>query len=161
MDDMERVGKTTTANLDFHVAAALCYLPVSFLHLIAALVFYASEPKEHRFVRFHAVQSSLIFAVFLGGSIATLVLVMMVLPVVLLMLGSLVGAALSTLSEELGAMVMGLAGMVSMVCYLGGALLSVGLSLGFLPAMVITGILVISGSPGRWPVLGGIAARFA
>lgn len=161
MDEMELVGKTTTGNLDFNVAAALCYLPLSFLHLVAALVFFVSEPKENRFVRFHAVQSTLIFGTFFGGSMAALLIVMLLLPMLILLLGSMVGALLGAVSEDLGALVAVFTGLVSMVCYLGGAALSIALSLGFLPAMLITGALVISGSPGRWPILGGLAARFA
>ena len=58
-------GKTQTGQLDFKMAAAACYLPFSFIHLIAAGIFLATEPKEHRFVRFHAIQSLLVFALLL------------------------------------------------------------------------------------------------
>lgn len=50
-------GKTQVLNLDYKTAALLCYLPICLINLVASLVFFQSEPKTNRFVRFHAMQS--------------------------------------------------------------------------------------------------------
>jgi uncharacterized membrane protein len=59
-------GKTQTLGLDFNVAGLLCYVPFGF---ILAIIFLTSEPKEHRFVRFHSFQSLLLAATAIGFSI--------------------------------------------------------------------------------------------
>ena len=50
-------GKTKVLNLDYNVAAMLAYLPICCVSLICSIMWIASEPKENRFVRFHAMQS--------------------------------------------------------------------------------------------------------
>jgi len=50
-------GKTKVLNLDYNVAALLSYLPICCINLIASIIWLASEPKENRFLRFHALQS--------------------------------------------------------------------------------------------------------
>jgi uncharacterized membrane protein len=50
-------GKTKVLNLDYNVAGLLCYLPICCINLIASIIWLASEPKENRFLRFHALQS--------------------------------------------------------------------------------------------------------
>src|SRR5207253_9303060 len=50
-------GKTKVGDLDYKTAALLCYVPVCLVNLIASIVFLNSEPRESRFVRFHAMQS--------------------------------------------------------------------------------------------------------
>src|SRR5262249_4911828 len=50
-------GKTKVLNLDYNVAALLCYLPIYCIHVIAAIIWLATEPKENRFLRFHSLQS--------------------------------------------------------------------------------------------------------
>jgi uncharacterized membrane protein len=54
-----RQGKTQVLQLDYNIAGLLCYVPFGF---IAAIVFLLTEPKENRFVRFHAIQSLLFLA---------------------------------------------------------------------------------------------------
>jgi uncharacterized membrane protein len=60
-------GKTQVLGLDYNIAGLLCYVPFGF---IPAIVFLATEPKESRFVRFHAIQSLLLIAAMVGLSIA-------------------------------------------------------------------------------------------
>jgi uncharacterized membrane protein len=52
-----KTGKTQVLGLDYNIAGMLCYIPFGF---IAAIIFLATEPKESRFVRFHAIQSLLL-----------------------------------------------------------------------------------------------------
>jgi uncharacterized membrane protein len=56
-------GKTKVMNLDYNVAALLCYLPICCINLVLAIILLASEPKENRFVRFHALQSLLLMGI--------------------------------------------------------------------------------------------------
>jgi uncharacterized membrane protein len=59
-------GKTKVLNLDYIVAAMLAYLPVCCVSLICSIMWVASEPKENKFLRFHALQSLILT----GGTIA-------------------------------------------------------------------------------------------
>jgi uncharacterized membrane protein len=56
-------GKTKVMNLDYNVAGLLCYLLPCFClaDLIFCVLWLATEPKESRFVRFHALQGLLLF----------------------------------------------------------------------------------------------------
>ena len=58
-------GKTQTFGLDYNVAAMLCYLPpcLCCVDAIACLIWIFTEPKESRFVRFHAFQGLFLFGV--------------------------------------------------------------------------------------------------
>ena len=56
-------GKTKLMNLDYNVAGLLCYLPICCLNLVLAIILLATEPKENRFVRFHALQSLILMGV--------------------------------------------------------------------------------------------------
>jgi uncharacterized membrane protein len=56
-------GKTKVLNLDYNVAGMLCYLPICCINLIFSIIWLASEPKENRIVRFHALQGLLLIAV--------------------------------------------------------------------------------------------------
>lgn len=50
-------GKTKVLNLDYNIAALLCYLPICCVNIITSIIWLASEPRENRFLRFHALQS--------------------------------------------------------------------------------------------------------
>jgi uncharacterized membrane protein len=67
--------ETKIGGVDANIAAVLCYLPVFAVNLVASCVFLATEPKESRFVRFHAIQSLLLdlggFLLFTAVSVAT------------------------------------------------------------------------------------------
>lgn len=58
-------GKTKVLNLDYNVASMLCYLPpcLCLADLIFCILWMATEPKESRLVRFHALQGLLLFGV--------------------------------------------------------------------------------------------------
>lgn len=56
-------GKTKVMNLDYNVAGLLCYLPVCCINLVFSIIWLASEPKENRILRFHALQSLLLIGV--------------------------------------------------------------------------------------------------
>lgn len=58
-------GKTQVLGIDYNIAGLLCYVPFGF---IAALVFLFTEPKESKFVRFHALQSLLLGAALIALS---------------------------------------------------------------------------------------------
>jgi len=51
--------------LDYNVAAMLCYLPACLccVDLIFCILWLVTEPKENRFIRFHAMQGLLLFGV--------------------------------------------------------------------------------------------------
>ncbi len=55
-------GKTKVMNLDYNVAGLLCYVPCC-IGLIFSILFVATEPKESRFVRFHALQGLFLIGV--------------------------------------------------------------------------------------------------
>lgn len=55
-------GKTKVMNLDYNIAGLLCYLPCC-IGLVFSIIFISSEPKESRFVRFHALQSLFLIGV--------------------------------------------------------------------------------------------------
>jgi uncharacterized membrane protein len=67
-------GKTKTLNLDYNIAAMLCYLPLCCIPVVAEIIWLATEPKESRFVRFHALQGLLLFiaGAVIGGVIYVL-----------------------------------------------------------------------------------------
>jgi uncharacterized membrane protein len=51
-------GKTKVMNLDYNTAALLCYIPTCccLINLIPCILWVASEPRENKFLRFHALQ---------------------------------------------------------------------------------------------------------
>ena len=56
-------GKTQVLGLDYNIAGLLCYLPVCCINVIGSILFLVTEPKENKFVRFHAIQSLLLMVV--------------------------------------------------------------------------------------------------
>ena len=69
-------GKTASLNLDHSTAALFSYCPLFALNIFFCLLFLATEPKESKFVRFHALQSLMIF-----GSAVTLCFIILFLSV--------------------------------------------------------------------------------
>jgi uncharacterized membrane protein len=53
-------GKTKTLGLDYSVAGLLAYLPICCINVICSIIWLASEPKENKVLRFHAMQSLLL-----------------------------------------------------------------------------------------------------
>ena len=67
-------GKTQVLSLDYNVAAMLAYLPICCVSLICSIIWIASEPKENKFLRFHALQSLLLS----GASVAVYIVLWIV-----------------------------------------------------------------------------------
>lgn len=60
-------GKTKVLNMEYNTAGLLCYIPTCccLVNLVACILFFASEPKENRFLRFHAMQGLLLGGVWI------------------------------------------------------------------------------------------------
>jgi uncharacterized membrane protein len=58
-------GKTKFLGLDYNLAGLLCYVPwcCCLIDLIASVAWLATEPRENRFLRFHALQGLMLFGV--------------------------------------------------------------------------------------------------
>ena len=56
--------KTVLVDITYNVAAAICYVPV-LLNLVAPIAWLYSEPKDNRFVRYHAAQGLVLLAAYL------------------------------------------------------------------------------------------------
>ncbi len=80
--EVKDLGKTTTG-IEAKVAGLLCYL----VGFISGIVFLLIE-KENKFVRFHAMQSTITF-----GGLFVLSIVMSVIPVMGAVIGSLLAVA--------------------------------------------------------------------
>ena len=59
-------GNTKALNLSYSNAAVLSYIPIFGVNVIFSLIFLATEPSSSKYVRFHALQSLMLF----GSSIA-------------------------------------------------------------------------------------------
>lgn len=138
-------GKTQVLGLDYNIAGLLCYLPfVPMVALIASIVFLFTEPKENRFVRFHAIQSlflnlcAMVIGVIAGVGGAIL---------------SLVGAAISAGSEAAG-------GILSMLVFLVlfGVMGIFGLTMLILTIMGM--IKAYNNQMWAMPVIGRFAKRY-
>lgn len=51
--------RTRILGLEMNNAALVCYVPICAINVIASLAFLLTEPEDHRFLRFHALQSLL------------------------------------------------------------------------------------------------------
>lgn len=71
-------GKTKTLGLDYSVAGLLAYLPICCINLICSIIWLASEPKDNKVLRFHAMQSLL-----MNGVLVVLIVVYWILSAVL------------------------------------------------------------------------------
>ena len=60
-------NKTKVLNLEYNTAALLCYIPTCccLVNLIAGILFFATEPRENRLLRFHAMQGMLLAGVWI------------------------------------------------------------------------------------------------
>jgi uncharacterized membrane protein len=76
-------GKTQTLGLDYNVAGLLCYLPVCCINLICPILWLATEPRDNKFLRFHALQS-----LYLLGLAIVLGIVMFIVSMVLGIMGA-------------------------------------------------------------------------
>ncbi|MFY9557601.1 MAG: DUF4870 domain-containing protein [Blastocatellia bacterium] len=128
-------GKTKVLNLDYNVAALLSYLPICCINLITSIIWLASEPRENRFLRFHALQS-----LFLTG-------VAIVVWIVFMFLG--VGIAFSP-SDAVGAAGSGFLSLIQLLVWL--ILLIVH---------IICMVKAYQGQMWKLPVIGDLAEKSA
>jgi uncharacterized membrane protein len=129
-------GKTKTLNLDYNVAAGLGYLPICLINPILPIVMLVTEPKENKFVRFHAMQALFL----LGGYIVGIIAVMVV--------GAIITVVAATISESLGA-ILGL--LVALLYFV--------VIIAFLVLSVIGIIKGWGGQIWRAPIVGSIADK--
>ena len=127
-------GKTSFMELDSNLAAMLCYVSyfVCCLGLVLGIVFVITE-KENRFVKFHALQSLFLFALFL------------VLGIILNILAYVMGYVFT--------LVVGLPWIAGILTWL----LGLFLLLIFVILLIIAGIKAYGGQWFKLPVIGNFA----
>jgi len=62
-------GKTDVLSLDYNVAAALCYVPIPPINLLACIIWMLTEAKENKFLRFHAIQGLGLLGILIAGNV--------------------------------------------------------------------------------------------
>lgn len=78
-NQLQGAGKTITLQLDCKLAGLLCYVPFAFINVAFSVLWLATEPKENRELRFHAMQglclagAALILGVVISGFSAVLI----------------------------------------------------------------------------------------
>jgi len=95
-------GKTQTLGLDYNLAGLLCYLPVCSINLIFSIIWLVTEPKQNRFLRFHALQS-----LFLTGAFIIIYIVLSVIAGVAMAASPFGGVGWSLFSLLQGAALVG------------------------------------------------------
>lgn len=131
--------KTKTLGLAYNVAALLCYLPTCLccVNLIPCILWLATEPKENRFLRFHAVQGLFLFGIYIVALI------------ILRVLEFAVGAGARVTDSGLA--------------FAGGSLLILGLQivvwLAFLIIHIIAMVKANQGQMWKLPIIGDIAEK--
>lgn len=94
------MGEKTSTGLDENIAGLLCYL----LGVITGIIFYIIE-KENKFVRFHAMQSIVVFGTLLIINWVVIPIIMMV-PFLGWIIGGLLGFVVFVLSAVLWVLLM-------------------------------------------------------
>jgi uncharacterized membrane protein len=125
--------------LDGNLAAALGY-PIGIIAIISLII-----EKENRFVRFHAVQSVLLIALW--------IVVVIVLSIISVVLGFILGAAASAAG--------GGGGLISLVFTLITFLIWLALPLLFLAVLIFAAIKAYGGNYFKMPIIGNMAEKFA
>lgn len=131
--------KTKTLGLSYNVAALLCYIPscLCCINLIAGILWLVTEPKENRFVRFHAMQGLLLFGV------------NFVISIVFRILGIALGAGAQITDSSLalggGSIILGL--------------LQLAVGVGFLVISIIGMVKANQGQIWKLPIIGDIAEK--
>jgi uncharacterized membrane protein len=100
IDGGEKMGEKTSTGLDENIAGLLCYL----LGVITGIIFYIIE-KENKFVRFHAMQSIVVFGTLLIINWVVIPIIMMV-PFLGWIIGGLLGFVVFVLSAVLWVLLM-------------------------------------------------------
>ncbi len=132
-------NKTKTLGLSYNVAALLCYLPTCLccINLIPCILWLATEPKENRFLRFHALQGLILFGIYF------------VLSILLQILSAVVDTGARATNSGF--------------TYFGGniimALLSLAFLVGFLVIHIIAMVKANQGQMWKIPVIGDIAEK--
>ncbi len=94
------MGEKTSTGLDENIAGLLCYL----LGVITGIIFYVIE-KENKFVRFHAMQSIVVFGSILIINWVVIPIVMMI-PILGWVIGMLLGLVVFIVSIVLWVLLM-------------------------------------------------------
>jgi uncharacterized membrane protein len=97
---VEGMGEKTSTGLDENIAGLLCYL----LGVITGIIFYVIE-KENKFVRFHAMQSIVVFGSILIINWVVIPIVMMI-PILGWVIGMLLGLVVFIVSIVLWVLLM-------------------------------------------------------
>ena len=134
-------GKTKTLGMSYNVAAMLCYIPACFccLNLIPCILWLATEPRENRLLRFHALQGLLLFGVWF------------VVWILFTILGFAFGASMSVMPGDSGLVAAG-GGLVLF-------LIRLCVGVGLLIIHVVAMIKANSGQMWKLPVIGDIAEK--
>jgi uncharacterized membrane protein len=133
-------GKTQVLGLSYNIAGMLCYLPTCLccINLISSILWLVTEPKQNRFVRFHAMQGLLLFGVgFLIGIIFNI-----------LGVGAQFGARVGTGSDAAGA---GAGMLITLVSWAISAVLFI--------LHIVAAIKASQGQMWKLPVIGDIAEK--
>jgi uncharacterized membrane protein len=125
--------------LDGNLAAALGY-PIGIIAIISLII-----EKENRFVRFHAVQSVLLIALW--------IVVVIVLSIVSVVLGLVLGAAAGAAGSA--------GGIVSLIFTLITFLIWLALPLLFLAILIFAAVKAYNGNYFKMPIIGNMAEKFA
>ena len=125
--------------LDGNLAAALGY-PIGIIAIISLII-----EKENRFVRFHAVQSVLLIALW--------IVVVIVLSIVSVVLGVVLGAAAGAAGSA--------GGIVSLIFTLITFLIWLALPLLFLAILIFAAVKAYGGNYFKMPIIGNMAEKFA
>ena len=134
-------GKTKTLGMSYNVAAMLCYIPACFccLNLIPCILWLATEPRENRLLRFHALQGLLLFGVWF------------VVWILFTIIGFAFGASMSVMPGDSGLVAAG-GGLVLF-------LIRLCVGVGLLIIHVVAMIKANSGQMWKLPVIGDIAEK--
>ncbi|MEK6300828.1 MAG: hypothetical protein AABO41_08915 [Acidobacteriota bacterium] len=134
-------GKTKVLSMSYNAAALICYIPTCFccINLIPCILWLATEPRENRLLRFHALQGLLLFGVWF------------VLWIVFTIIGFALGASMSVMPGDSGLVAAG----GGLVLFLIRLCVAVGLIIVHVVAMIKAN----SGQMWKLPVIGDIAEK--
>ncbi len=124
-------GGKTALGLDTNVGALLCYLPVCAISLVYSIIVLVTE-KNDRMMRFHAVQSLLLSAIFI------------VVIVVAQVFGAVIAIATNSAILSL---------LFSLIVFV--------VAFGFIGAMIYGCIKGYQGQKFKFPVVGDMAEKWA
>jgi uncharacterized membrane protein len=125
--------------LDGNLAAALGY-PIGIIAIISLII-----EKENRFVRFHALQSVLLIALW--------IVVVIVLAVISFVLGLILGVAANAAGSA--------GGIVSLIFSLISLLIWLALPLLFLAVLIFAAVKAYGGNYFKMPIIGNMAEKFS